>query len=307
MNGLLSIASGLVGVYIILALITAHFAEAFAALVNKRGTALYDGLKALLGDATAVAAAGGTTTKLVDAVYTHALIGGPGIPARKPSYIPTRSLSLALVDAFRKLTQGATHQVDPADAPAALLTDLQNDLSALQSTSGAARSIAQVLQTARSDYQSALKAMDDWFQNQMDRISGEYRRWSSIVQALIAAVIVIFLNADTLSIVSQMSSSAVVASALASNNPATASSVQSELNTLATSGLKLGWGEDTFVAVTPGKALRKFAGLLVTWAAVLLGAPFWFDLLKQIAPIRLTGAKPDDPSAPGNDAQQKTS
>ena len=40
----------------------------------------------------------------------------------------------------------------------------------------------------------------------------------------------------------------------------------------------------------------KVAGILITWFAVLLGAPFWFDLLKKFVPVRQTGTKPH-PSA----------
>jgi hypothetical protein len=39
---------------------------------------------------------------------------------------------------------------------------------------------------------------------------------------------------------------------------------------------------------------------------VLLGAPFWFDLLKQIVPVRVTGTKPANPDAGTRDAQANT-
>ncbi len=41
---------------------------------------------------------------------------------------------------------------------------------------------------------------------------------------------------------------------------------------------------------------KKFAGLMLTVAAVSLGAPFWFDVLNRIAKLRGTGPKPDEPS-----------
>jgi hypothetical protein len=39
----------------------------------------------------------------------------------------------------------------------------------------------------------------------------------------------------------------------------------------------------------------KFAGLLITIAAVSLGAPFWFDMLTRFVNIRGAGNKPAEP------------
>jgi len=38
--------------------------------------------------------------------------------------------------------------------------------------------------------------------------------------------------------------------------------------------------------------LVKLAGFVISAFAVMLGAPFWFDLLKKIVPVRMTGMKP---------------
>jgi hypothetical protein len=47
------------------------------------------------------------------------------------------------------------------------------------------------------------------------------------------------------------------------------------------------------------KALLKLLGLLMTAAAVTLGAPFWFDMLSKVARIRSAGAPP-----PATDAKR---
>jgi hypothetical protein len=36
----------------------------------------------------------------------------------------------------------------------------------------------------------------------------------------------------------------------------------------------------------------KLFGLLVTWIALTMGAPFWFDLLGRVSRVRGTGSKP---------------
>ena len=40
------------------------------------------------------------------------------------------------------------------------------------------------------------------------------------------------------------------------------------------------------------RVLNVFAGLALTIGAVMLGAPFWFDLLSKIVRVRSTGAPP---------------
>lgn len=59
-------------------------------------------------------------------------------------------------------------------------------------------------------------------------------------------------------------------------------------------GMVLGW---------IGAALWKIIGWLITAIAISFGAPFWFDLLKQVINIRATGPKPtraDHPAASGS-------
>ncbi|ROH93007.1 hypothetical protein ED208_00250 [Stagnimonas aquatica] len=70
-----------------------------------------------------------------------------------------------------------------------------------------------------------------------------------------------------------------------------------------TLGLPIGWDDDPLLSA-PRHAhwldwLQKFGGLLITALAICMGAPFWFDLLNQLANIR-TSVKPasEDKSTP---------
>ena len=303
-GAIVTIASGLAAVYVILALITSHFAEAVSSLVGKRGKSLFAGLHDMLGEVTVV----GQTSNVADLVYAHPLVAGLGTADRKPSYIPTRSLSLALVSVLHDAASpAAVATVSDAGALApALLKDLIDNVNALQGSSGVAKSLVLVLQSANNDYNAALKAIDAWFGAQMDRISGAYKRWSFVVQVTIALLIVVALNADTFTIIEQLSKDAVLSTALASAGSATSSaqSVGQQLSDLSNNGLQLGWQAATGT-IDAGTVLRKISGLLITWAAALLGAPFWFDLLKQFAPLRMSGAKPADPKLKTADAQAK--
>ena len=159
-----------------------------------------------------------------------------------------------------------------------------------------------ILEGADKSYDAALAAVDGWFNTQMDRVSGVYRRWITLVQAGIALVVVVLANADTIAIIRQLSKDATVSQALSAlGERATANqSVSEQMNLLVSTGLQLGWT----AFPSSGEWALKVCGLGLTFAAVMLGAPFWFDLLKQIVPVRTEGVKPHDPGASSRDAQR---
>lgn len=71
---------------------------------------------------------------------------------------------------------------------------------------------------------------------------------------------------------------------------------------LCTLGIPLGWGSQP-VMVFPGSPIKEFfmvvlGGFLITAAACILGAQFWFDLLGKLIKLRGAGAKPE-PSSSG--------
>ncbi|MFN7611114.1 MAG: hypothetical protein ACK5QX_09305 [bacterium] len=61
------------------------------------------------------------------------------------------------------------------------------------------------------------------------------------------------------------------------------------VDTLAATGLPMGWKELNFAALSTADQLRKVLGWLLTAFALSLGAPFWFDLLQKLSSIRSVG------------------
>ncbi|GAC1454474.1 MAG: hypothetical protein PVSMB8_12960 [Vulcanimicrobiaceae bacterium] len=306
MNELLSAAGALISVYIVFALLTSHASEAISALLNKRGRSLYDGIVALLGStqrtATAIgagASAGVVARSLTEHLYSHPLIstlGGTG--TKKPSYIEPRTFTLSLVAVLRDTVaiaakndaQGNPIVLDVRSTPETLLDDLQSRVVALGPDDPTCKSLTLVLQDAAKTYDGALDAIDDWFNTQMDRVSGVYRRWIGGVQALIALVLIGVADADTIGILQQLFANTTVVNKInAAVAAGRSTDAVGQLQSVVSSGLVLGWSH----VPSDGPAwAAKVGGLLLTWGAVLLGAPFWFDLLKQIVPVRATGAKP---------------
>jgi hypothetical protein len=299
MTQLLTIAGGVMAVYILLALITSHMCEWVSALTNQRGHLLERAIVVLLGGVHRDPTRDTATKELVDHLYDHPLMGNLGATnARLPSYIPARAFSISLIASLRRYTAAIASKPDapvvaaptpPAfSAPDVLLDDLKGSVTGLPD--GRLKStLVTVLQGTKNDYDSALKAIDTWFDAQMDRVGGAYKRWSGIVQAIIALVVVAALNSDSLTILAQLHNASNATAAINAANSATGQNVGALVNGLTTAGVTVGWPN---VPQDAGAWLMKIAGLLITWFAVLMGAPFWFDLLKQIVPVRLAGAKP---------------
>ncbi len=96
-SSILEIAVGVIFVYLVLSLICSAVNEAIATLINKRGKNLFEGVKNLLNDPT--------FTGLAQQVYNHGLVDGisqdatnPAKHNRRPSYMPSETFSLALLD-----------------------------------------------------------------------------------------------------------------------------------------------------------------------------------------------------------------
>ena len=149
------------------------------------------------------------------------------------------------------------------------------------------------------------------FDDAMERASGWYKRKVQIVIAVIAAVLALGLNVDTLQVGTGLWKdpalrAAVVAKAGAaqqsdvSTTPADAdeaspaATAAKQIDAIEELNLPVGWGSDN----SPdnlGEVIQRIPGWAITVAALLLGAPFWFDLLSRFSRLRGVG---DPPGAP---------
>ncbi len=58
--------------------------------------------------------------------------------------------------------------------------------------------------------------------------------------------------------------------------------------------IPLGWNKAEFSKIQGTDWLVKIIGLAITVIAIMMGAPFWFDVLNKISNLRGTGNKPDE-------------
>jgi hypothetical protein len=103
-------------------------------------------------------------------------------------------------------------------------------------------------------------------------------------------VLVLVFDVDTFRIVNQLGDFTIRASAAGAGAAlSTSSSTQQAVSTLLGSGLTFTWYH--------GFTWWTLAGLFVSWLAVSLGAPFWFDVLKTFISVRNAGPKPQPSQA----------
>jgi hypothetical protein len=150
--------------------------------------------------------------------------------------------------------------------------------------------------------------LERWFDDAMDRFAGWYKRWTQQVSLIIAAILVIVVNADTIVLANRLARDnalrgSIVTAAESAIQKITADPAKSEAarqQLLADSenlNLPLGWISPKGFAVgqTPQGFmgwLLKAAGLFLSVLAVSLGAPFWFDTLSKFMNVRAAGAVP---------------
>jgi hypothetical protein len=108
---------------------------------------------------------------------------------------------------------------------------------------------------------------EEWFSEAMEQASGRFKRKVQTVILVISAIIVGIANVDTLTIAGNLYTGAL------SHSPVT---------------FPFGWS----MAAKP--SFQQLCGLILTWGAVSLGAPFWFDLLNKVVNLRQTGLPPDE-------------
>ncbi|GAA0463622.1 hypothetical protein Ade02nite_30420 [Paractinoplanes deccanensis] len=156
----------------------------------------------------------------------------------------------------------------------------------------------------------AKAAVEGWYDETMGRLSGAYKRWATAVLFVAGLVIAVAGNVSAFHTAQALwQQPAVREAALSAAEQAAAKAPSGDglvganvrtVQDLAGVGLPFGW-EHAAHWSSVGWTASHVAGWLVTALLLMLGAPFWFDLLSRLVSLRSTGAKPppasQDPAA----------
>lgn len=329
-SDILDVAIGVVLMFLATSLLSSAVNEFIEALLKNRARDLEKGIRELLGDSSAQG--------LVQQFYSHPLISGlfrgnynPSSAANLPSYIPARTFALALMDLIQpgssNSSSGASATTPPGNASPgyalpvnvgrSLVQQFRQTAAALPA-SPLRSALLPLIDAAGDDPTAARQNIEDWYNAAMDRVSGWYKRRTQYILVGIGFAVALLMNADTISLARQLSTSKsardlVVASATAASSkgpaglPTSVSPALEWINSVG--GLALGWrtppGDTNLSELykldpqrfpqTPSEAAAKLVGFLITALAVSLGAPFWFDVLNQFMVVRST-VKPEEKS-----------
>jgi len=178
-SAIIDVAIGVVFVYLLLSLVVTASQELIETVIKLRAAHLAKGIEKLLGN--------GKATEF----FNHALIKGLspnqwlGDGTRKPSYIPSRTFAMTLLDMLA--TAGEQSQRTAAE--------IRTGISNIQDPA-LKKSLNVLFDECQRDLAKFEEGLEAWFNGQMERVSGWYKRKAQLISVVLAFVITICLNAD---------------------------------------------------------------------------------------------------------------
>ena len=276
-SGILELVLGMSLIYTMLSLLCSTVNEYLAQLFGLRARKLQRWMRYVLSD------------KGSQAFYDSAVIksiSGAGVgKIKRPSYIPSRSFALALLDLIAPADETAGV---PAMATTKELIGKISDSDLLGSPIKGV--LTTLVNNAGGNLEKATKDIETWFDSAMDRVSGWYKRQQRWITALLACVVIVVLNADSVRMFGILWHSPEMRAVCVAHAKEVAA-VNNE-DPKFDVPLPLGWDTKSKNTSTASKLL----GWFITFLAVSLGAPFWFDALRRIANIQATGPSPGKPN-----------
>jgi hypothetical protein len=230
-----------------------------------------------------------------------------------PSYISATSFAEAVVDL-----------VVPDAAGKTTMTAIEAGVKALpDGTSPLKSSLQALVKNAGDDVDAFRTAVERWYDDHMDRVSGWYKRHTAKITLAAGGILIVLFNINAITIGRTLYTQSTVSTAISSvaakgtacpvqqNQEACLANLQAQLSAAATAGLPIGWGTVRDCTVKGAQCnwwdqrgifsrhgnsweqvVLVLLGFLIMIIALVPGAQFWFGLLSKIGSLRSTGPKP---------------
>jgi hypothetical protein len=285
----LEVVIGLTLIYLVLSIGCSGVKEVIAAIFSLRAKTLENGVRNMLKNGP---------NDFTAQLFAHPLIQATAPEGQKPSYISARMFAAALFDLVSPASATEPRTIQSLRAGVSQIPDAKLRVTLLN-----------MIDSAGGDIDAARLKVEHWFDDTMARVTGWYKRMAQKIIFVAGLILCAAVNADTLMIVKELWSdqalrSAMVAQAgqkVQSTNPADYLSQKGSLQQVAVeirhvNQPPIGWSRDANdVRIWPGalgdQAL-KVLGILLTSFAIVMGAPFWFDMLNNVINLRLSGNPP---------------
>ncbi|HEY6232147.1 MAG TPA: hypothetical protein VIW64_12875 [Pyrinomonadaceae bacterium] len=323
----LDVAVGLVFVYLLLAILCTAANEWLAALTKTRAKFLEKGVKELLNNQALTP--DGDQQEFVMAFYQHPLITGMMRDGKHPTYLSARIFAAAVGDLLTKVSFASPPSSPPLDDDFSVTGTIELERAVNSIPEGdVQKALSGLVKLGKREKTTTQETLEAWFNDSMDRVSGWYKRRTQTWTLIVAILITLFANANTISIARRLWTDPVLRSAVVeeakvrAQKPPPAITVdypnpddpdapqvknnENEGKVLSETEQKmlgelLGWRDNetpfTDAAgnyITKRELFERLIGWLLTVFALSLGAPFWFDLLNKFINIRSAGKSPDE-------------
>jgi hypothetical protein len=229
-----------------------------------------------------------------------------------PSYISSRSFAEAIIDLLVPDAEGTTS-----------LSKVRAGVEALPESDFLRKPLLSLLKSAGDDLDAFRSQLETWYDDQMARVSGWYKRHVRGISLAVGLILVLAFNVNALSIGRALYSDealrgavvteAAQASDCSGDAAACLKKIEDQIAEAKALGLPLGWTPiarcataddcsawDAYGLADPdhnGAAdVFFFLTVLLGFALMVLslvpGARFWFDLLGRLGSLRSTGPRP---------------
>ncbi|HKV23381.1 MAG TPA: hypothetical protein VJN93_02215 [Candidatus Acidoferrum sp.] len=286
---ILEVVIGLVLVYLVLSIGCSEIKEVIAGALSLRAKTLEKAIRNMLKNGTS-----DYTTKL----FGHPLIAGTAPAGEKPSYISSRMFAAALFDVVAPADGTQPHTMQSLRAGVAEIPDEK-----------LRRTLLNMIDTSNGDLEAARTKVEHWYDDTMARVSGWYKRMAKKIIFAAGLVLCCAVNADTLMIVKELWHDQALRSAVVevaqkkvqATSPADLTSPKASMQEVAgaireTETVPIGWSADANdIRAFPsggGELALKLLGILLSSFAIVMGAPFWFDVLNNFINLRASGSPP---------------
>ena len=308
----LDILIGATTVILIFSMAVTVITQAITSFFGRRGKHLMAGLADLLmqlGIDSRDAA-----EKISTGVLSHPLIAG--VNQRLGSVIQREEFTKLLLDLATDT--GASRLNDDAKTalnrmlqnngvadPAALLRQIRRVAVQIEATQPAlANDVLQTMAILRSSTSDYVARVNAWFDQTMDRVSERFTRYTHFVTISIATIVVLVVQLDTIAVINRLSIDDKFrddfVSAAVKDYSAKAEQDQSQGENVPPKPYYDMLGKAGLISMPSRDWLqqmgdiRKYPGLLLSILLISLGAPFWYNVLKDLIGLRSSLAKKDD-------------
>jgi hypothetical protein len=197
---------------------------------------------------------------------------------RLPTYIPPTSFAEAIIDLMVPDAAGQT-----------TMAMIQANVDRLPYDSQFRSSMQALVKNARSDTAVFSTSVERWFDNQMDRVSREYKRHVTKIAVAIGAVIVVLFNVNTITIGRSLYSGnagSTAVSSVAAKSPAELPIGWATVTDCTEPTARCNWLDQRGAFSRHGgsgwEAALFLLGFLLTVVALIPGARFWYGLLTKL-------------------------